>query len=112
MSSLGIDLTSMAKLVRATEAYYLTVEGFITSNPLLLNLRCVADHIERECGMHNFSGGHVLVWKNRDACADTLMNGHWKELIGKVEELLHATDNSENYYRHIRLIIQFSSNSR
>jgi len=102
----------MTKLVRATEAYYLTVEGFITSNLLLLNLRYVADHIERERGMHNFSSGYVLVWKNRDACADTLMNGHWKELIGKVEELLHATDNPENYYRHIQLIIQFSSDSR
>ena len=26
------------------------------------------------------------------------MNGHWEELIGKVEELLHATDDPDNYH--------------
>ena len=45
-------------------------------------------------------------------CRDTLMNSHWKELIGKVEELLHATDHPENnYYIYIQQIIQYSSDS-
>ena len=26
------------------------------------------------------------------------MNGHWEELIGKVEELFHATDHPDNNY--------------
>jgi len=37
------------------------------------------------------------------------MNGYWEELIGKVEELLHATDHPDNYRMHIQYIIQFSS---
>jgi len=37
------------------------------------------------------------------------MNGYLEELIGKVEELLHATDDPDNYRMHIQYIIQFSS---
>jgi len=48
-------------------------------------------------------------WK---ACVDSLMNGHWEKLIGKLEELLHATDNPDNYRRHIQLIIDCSSDGR
>ena len=111
--SLGMDSTSMAELVQATKAYYSTVEGFLTSDPLLLNLRRVAGHIVREGGMYNFAGGHVLVWKNGDACVDSLMNGHWEELIGKVEELLHATDHPDNNYcMLIQRIIDCSSDGR
>jgi len=72
--SLGISLTSIAELVQATKAYYLTVEGFITSDPLLLNLRCMAGYIMRELDMYDI--GDVTDWKNVDACVDNLMNGH------------------------------------
>jgi len=96
----------MAELVQATKAYYSTVEGFVTSDPLLLNLRRVAGHIMRERGMYNIS---FLSRKNGDTCANTLMNGHWEELIGKVEELLHATDDPDNYHVHIRHIIRSTS---
>ena len=71
----------MADFIQATKAYYSTVEGFLTSNPLLLNLRRVVGHIEREHHIYNMM----------ETCGDTLMNGHWEELIGKVEELLHPT---------------------
>ena len=71
----------MADFIQATKAYYSTVEGFLTSNPLLLNLRHVVGHIEREHHIYNMI----------ETCGDTLMNGHWEELIGKVEELLHPT---------------------
>ena len=47
--------------------------------------------------------------ENEEACGDTLMNGHWEELIGKVEELLHATDDPDNYHMHIRAIIRSRS---
>jgi len=98
----------MAELIQATKVYYSTVEGFVTSDPLLLNLRRVAGHIERERDMYVF-----LDWKNGDACANTLMNGHWEELIGKVEELLHATDHPDNNYRMlIQHIIEYSSDGR
>jgi len=110
--SLEMDLTSMAELIEATEAYYSTVEGFLTSNPLQLNLRRVAGHIERERGMYDFSGGYILWEKNGETCGDTLMNGHCEELFGKVEELLHATDDPDNYHVYIHLIIQFSSDGR
>ena len=40
------------------------------------------------------------------------MNGHWEELIGKVEELLHATDDPYNYPMHIQQIIRSSSDGR
>jgi len=104
--SLGIGSTSMAELIQAIKVYYSTVEGFVTSDPLLLNLRRVAGHIMRERGMYNLS---ILV----GACGDTLMNGHWEELFGKVEELLHGTDDPDNnYHMHIRHIIQFSSDGR
>ena len=39
------------------------------------------------------------------------MNGHWEELIGKAEELLHATDHPDNYCRLIQQIILSSSDS-
>ena len=97
----------MAELIQATEAYYSTVEGFLTSDPLLLNLRRVAGYIARERDMY---GG--IERESGDACAGTLMNGHWEELFGKVEELLHATDHPENYRMHIQYIIQFSSDGR
>ena len=109
--SLDTGSTSTAKCIQAIKAYYLTVEGFLTSDPLLLNLRCVAGHIMRECDMYIFGVGSILGWKNKETCVDTLMNGHWEELIGKVEELLHATDNPDNYCMHIQRIIQFSSDS-
>ena len=101
-ASLEMDSTSMAELVQATKTYYLTVEGFVTSDPLLLNLRRVAGHIERERGMYNLG---ILV----GACRDTLMNGHWEELIRKGEELLHATDDPDNYHVYIHLIIRHTS---
>ena len=110
--SLEMDSTSMAKLIEATEAYYSTVEGFATSDPLLLNLRLVAGHIMRERGMYDFSGGYILREKNGETCADTLTNGHWEELFGKVEELLHATDHPKNYRMHIRQIIEYTSDGR
>jgi len=109
--SLEIGSTSMAELVQATKAYYSTVEGFLTSDPLLLNLRRVAGHIMRERGMYNFDGGGVFD-KNREACGDTLMNGHWEELFGKVEELLHATHDPDNYHVHIQETIEYTSDGR
>ena len=108
-SSLEIGSTSMAELIQATNVYYSTVEGFVTSNPLLLNLRRVAGHIMRERDMYNIS---FLSRKNVEACADTLMNGHWEELFGKVEELFDATDNPDNYHMHIEAIISWSSDGR
>ena len=101
--SLEMVSTSMAELIQATKAYYLTVEGFVTSDPLLLNLRRVAGHITRERGVYNL---------HADTCADTLMNGHWEELIGKVEELLHATDDTDNYRMLIQQIIRYTSDGR
>jgi len=101
----------MAELIQATKVYYSTVEGFVTSDPLLLNLRRVAGHIEREHGMYNFDGGGVFD-KNREACGDTLMNGHWEELFVKVEELFDATHDPDNYHMQIRRIIQYSSDGR
>ena len=100
---------SMAELIQATKVYYLTVEGFVTSDPLLLNLGCVAGHIIRERDMYDFARGSFLGDKNGGVCADTLMNGHWEELIGKAEELLHATDHPDNYCRLIQQIILSSS---
>ena len=108
--SSAIGLISIAELVQATKAYYSTVEGFVTSDPLLLNLRRVAGHIARERDMYVFGGGDVLAWENMGACGDTLMNGHWEELIGKVEELFDATEHPDNNYRMlIRQIIRYSS---
>jgi len=102
----------MAELIQATKVYYSTVEGFVTGNPLLLNLRYMADHMKRERHMYVFGGEGFLHMENEEACGDTLMNGHWEELIGKVEGLLHATDDPDNCYMHIRAIIQYSSDSR
>ena len=106
-SYLEMDWTSMAELVQATKAYYSTVEGFVTGDPLLLNLRRVAGHIMRERDMYDIGG--VLAQGNLEACADTLMNGHWEELFGKVEELFDATDDPDNYHVHIEPIISWSS---
>jgi len=102
----------MAELIQATKVYYSTVEEFVTSDPLLLNLRRVAGHITREGGLYDFNGGDDLCEKNTGMCADTLMNGHWEELIGKVEELLHATDHPHNYRMHIEAIISWSSDGQ
>jgi len=97
----------MAELIQATKAYYSTVEGFVTSDPLLLNLRRVAGHIMRERDMYDIRG--ILERKNGEACADSLMNGHWEELIRKVEELFDATDDPDNYRMLIQHIIEWSS---
>jgi len=105
-SPLGMDSTSIAELVQATKAYYSTVEGFITSDPLLLNLRRVAGHITRERGVY------IINFLHMPTCANTLMNGHWEELIGKGEELLHATDDPDNYHVHIEAIIQSDGRQR
>ena len=102
----------MAECIQAMKAYYSTVEGFVTSNPPLLNLRCMAKHIEREHGLYGGSISMNLSIKNRKAYVDTLMNGYWEELIGKLEELLHATDHPDDYCRHIQLIIEWSSDGR
>ena len=93
----------MTELVQATKAYYSTVEGFVTGDPLLLNLRRMAGHIERERGVYDI--GYILQ-KNIETCGDSLMNGHWEELFGKVEELFHATHDPDNYCMHI---IEWSS---
>ena len=81
----------------------------LTSDLLPSNLRRVAGHITRERDIYDFNGGFDLYEKNTGTCRDTLMNGHWEELIGKVEELLHATDDPDNYRMHIQYIIHFSS---
>ena len=81
----------------------------LTSDLLPSNLRRVAGHITRERDIYDFNGGFDLYEKNTGTCRDTLMNGHWEELIGKVEELLHATHDPENYRMHIQYIIHFSS---
>ena len=91
----------MVKLIQATKAYYSTVERFLTGNLLLLNLRCMTGHIVRERDIYNFNGGFYFYEKNTRMCGDTLMDGYWEELIGKVEELFHATDNLDNYCIHI-----------
>ena len=43
--------------------------------------------------------------ENEETCGDTLMNDYWKELIRKVEELLHATEYPHNYCMYIQYII-------
>ena len=54
-----------------------------------------------------------LSMKNGKACVDSLMNGHWEELFGKLEELLHATDHPDNNYRMlIQPIIQYTSDGQ
>ena len=60
----------------------------------------------RERGVYNISFLHA------SKCADTLMNGHWEELIGKGEELLHATDHPHNYRMHIEAVISWSSDGQ
>ncbi len=62
--------------------------------------------------MYVFGGEGFLHMENEEACGDSLMNGHWEELIGKVEELFDATDDPDNYRMHIRAIIQYSSDGR
>ena len=66
----------------------------------------MAGHIVRELGMYI---RNVLDWKNIEVCEDSLMNSHWEELFGKVEELLHAYDDPDNCCMYIQYIIQFSS---
>ena len=44
-------------------------------------------------------------------CGDSLMNGHWEEFFGKVEEL-HATDHPHNYRMLIQQIISWSSDGQ
>ena len=107
----SIGWTSMTELTQATKAYYSTVEGFVTGDPLLLNLRRVAGHITRERGMYNL-GMYNLGILHVETCGGILMNGHWEEFFGKVEELLHATDNSDNYHVHIERIIRHTSDGR
>ena len=63
----------------------------------------------RERNIYDFNGGFDLYEKNTGTCRDTPMNGYWEELIGKVEELLHATDDPDNYRMVIRQIIWYSS---
>ena len=80
----------------------------LTSDLLPSNLRRVVGHITRERDIFDFNSGFDLYKKNTGTCRDTLMNGHWEELIGKVEELLHAANHPDNYRMHIQYI-QFSS---
>jgi len=66
----------------------------------------------RECNIYDFNGRFDLYEKNTGICRDTLVNGHWEELIRKVKELLYATDHPDNNYcMVIQQIIQYSSNS-
>jgi len=58
----------------------------------------MAGHITRECDMYDLGIGSVLCRKNLITCTNTLMNGYWKELVGKVEKLLHSTDHPDNNY--------------
>jgi len=98
----------MIELIQATNVYYSTVEGFVTGDPLLLNLRRMAGHITREHDMYDI--GSVLERKNGDACVDSLMNGHWEELLlGKVEELPHATHDPGSYRMLIQQIFPYTS---
>ena len=55
----------------------------------------------RERDIYDFNGRFDLQEKNTGTCRDTLMNDHWEELIGKVEELLDATHDPDNYCIHI-----------
>ena len=55
-------MSSMAELIQATKVYYSTVEGFITGDPLLLNLRRVAGHIARERGIRVHVCKHSDEW--------------------------------------------------
>ena len=104
-------MTSIAELVQATKVYYSTVEEFLTSDPLLSNLRHMAGHIMRECNMYNSDSEFILCEKNEDVCVDSLINRYWEELFGKVEELLHAAYDSYNYHMLIQRIIKWSSDS-
>ena len=72
----------------------------------------MAGHIMREHDIYDFNNRFNLYKRNTGMCGDTLMNSHWEELIGKVEEFLHATDHPENNYCiYIQQIIQYSSDS-
>ena len=62
-------------------------------------------HIARERGVYNSGILHV------SKCGDSLMNGHWEEFFGKVEEL-HVTDHPHNYRMLIQQIISWSSDGR
>ena len=71
----------------------------------------MADYMKREHHMYIFGSEDLLHMENEEAHEDTLMNGHWEELFGKVEELLHATDDPDYYCMYIQAIIQYSSDS-
>ena len=58
----------------------------------------MAGHITRDYDIYNFNSGFDLYKKNTGTYGDTLMNGHWKKLIRKVEELFYATDHLDNNY--------------
>jgi len=75
-SSLKTGLTSMAELIQAKKVYYSTIEVFVTSDSLLLNLRCIVDHMKRECHMYIFGSKGFLYMENKEACGNTLMNGY------------------------------------
>jgi len=49
---------------------------------------------------------YSFIGQESEACGEI---GHWEELCGKVDELLHATDHPDNYPMHIQIIIQYSS---
>jgi len=70
ISSLENGSTSMAELIQATKVYYSTVERFLTSNLLLLNLRHVTGHIKRE--IYGLVDRRILAIK---VCGDTQING-------------------------------------
>ena len=91
----------IAELIQVKKVYYLTVEEFVTSNPLLLNLRHMIDHLKRGHHMYIFSSEGFLHIENEKVCKDTLMNGHWEELVGKVKKFLYATDHPDKYHVHI-----------
>ena len=101
--SLEMDSTSMAELIQATNVYYSTVEGFVTSDPLLLNLRRMAGHIERERGMYGLGMYNLGILV--ETCGDSLMNGHWEELFG----IQTTTACSFNQSFHGALMVNSSS---
>ena len=95
--------TPMAEFIQATKAYYSTVEGFVTSDPLLLNLRRMAGHIERERGMYGLGMYNLGILV--ETCGDSLMNGHWEELFG----IQTTTACSFNQSFHGALMVNSSS---
>jgi len=66
----------------------------------------------REHNIYNFNGGLDLYEKNTGTSGESLMNGHWEELIEKAEELLHTTHDLDNYRMLIQHIISWSSDGQ